>query len=107
MPSYIQKSIRPQKQVPNYGKNVDWLHNKMKLKVSLPGGEAGYVNYKCTQFKGQSFIVQSWISQSICIKAAKFRIEIILLFSAGLVLVKHEFISNDTAFAAIELYRAK
>lgn len=41
LPSYIQKSIRPQKQVPNYGKNVDWLHNKMKLKVSLPGGEAG------------------------------------------------------------------
>lgn len=41
LPSYIQKSIRPQKEVPNYGKNVDWLHNKMKLKVSLPGGEAG------------------------------------------------------------------
>jgi len=59
LPSYIQKSIRPQKQVPNYGKNVDWLHNKMKLKVTLPGGEAGYVNYKCAQFKGQSFIVQS------------------------------------------------
>ncbi|CAG5112798.1 Oidioi.mRNA.OKI2018_I69.chr2.g6973.t2.cds [Oikopleura dioica] len=41
LPSYIQKAIRPQKKVPDYGKNVDWLHNKMKLKVTLPGGEAG------------------------------------------------------------------
>lgn len=41
LPSYIQKAIKPMKVVPNYGKNVNWMHNKLKLIVDLPGGEAG------------------------------------------------------------------
>lgn len=41
LPSYVQKAIKPPKAVPNYGKNVNWMHNRLKLIVNLPGGEAG------------------------------------------------------------------
>ena len=41
LPSFVQKAIKPPRQVPNYGKNVNWMHNKLKLIVNLPGGEAG------------------------------------------------------------------
>jgi len=41
LPTFVQKAIRPPKQVPNYGKNVNWMHNKLKLIVKLPGGEEG------------------------------------------------------------------
>jgi len=41
LPSYVQKAIKPPKQIPNYGKNVNWMHNKLKLIVNLPGGESG------------------------------------------------------------------
>ena len=41
LPHFVQKAIRPPKQVPNYGKNVNWMHNKLKLIVNLPGGEEG------------------------------------------------------------------
>lgn len=41
LPNFVQKAIRPPKEVPNYGKNVHWLHNQMKLIVNLPGGEEG------------------------------------------------------------------
>ena len=42
LPSFVQKAIKPPRQVPNYGKNVNWMHNKLKLIVNLPGGEAGW-----------------------------------------------------------------
>lgn len=41
LPSYVQKAIKPPMKVPNYGKNVNWMHNKLRLVVNLPGGEAG------------------------------------------------------------------
>ena len=41
LPAFVQKAIRPPKQVPDYGKNVNWMHNKLKLIVNLPGGEEG------------------------------------------------------------------
>jgi len=41
LPHFVQKAVRPPKQVPNYGKNVNWMHNKLKLIVELPGGEEG------------------------------------------------------------------
>ena len=41
LPTFVQKAIRPPKQVPDYGKNVNWMHNKLKLIVKLPGGEEG------------------------------------------------------------------
>lgn len=41
LPHFVQKAVRPPKQVPNYGKNVNWMHNKLKLIVNLPGGEEG------------------------------------------------------------------
>lgn len=41
LPSYVQKAIKPPKKVPDYGKNVNWMHNRLKLIVNLPGGEAG------------------------------------------------------------------
>jgi len=41
LPAFVQKAVRPPKQVPNYGKNVNWMHNKLKLIVQLPGGEEG------------------------------------------------------------------
>ena len=44
LPNFVQKAIRPPKQVPNYGKNVNWMHNKLKLIVKLPGGEEGWVH---------------------------------------------------------------
>jgi len=41
LPSYVQRQIKPPMAVPNYGKNVNWMHNRLKLIVNLPGGEAG------------------------------------------------------------------
>lgn len=41
LPHFVQKAVRPPKQVPDYGKNVHWMHNKLKLIVNLPGGEEG------------------------------------------------------------------
>jgi hypothetical protein len=39
LPHIVQKAVRPPKQVPDYGKNVHWMHNRLKLIVNLPGGE--------------------------------------------------------------------
>jgi len=41
LPHFVQKAVRPPKEVPDYGRNVHWMHNQLKLIVNLPGGEEG------------------------------------------------------------------